>query len=359
MYLIAIVLGAFLASSLVLIAFPHSIMAVSENKSLVDIQTERNTRTEQSTPNGPPTADAGNNQVVKESDKVLLDGSGSSDPGNDKLSYNWQFVSPRNLQIKLEDAHSAKANFVAPSLEGVSKLPLFFKLTVSDGDFRTSDIVQILVTVGDSANKDASKTKTVTIVDTGAQPAKNQFFTSDLCGAGTSVYSYLVQGVKWRTFPVTFAIDATNSHIDANAAKAAVRKAFASYDALNNPAGTFFQETSSYSTAKIKVTWKYIDGPFNKLGYTSFSYRTDTRALTSATVTFDSGDKYFVSSTDRCGASGTLFDVQNIATHEIGHAINLGHVSDKLQSMYPTAFAGETLKRSLGNGDKLGETRLY
>ena len=51
-------------------------------------------------------------------------------------------------------------------------------------------------------------------------------------------------------------------------------------------------------------------------------------------------------------ASGTSFDVQNIATHEIGHALNLGHVSDRLQSMYPTSFAGETLKRSLGNGDK-------
>ena len=26
--------------------------------------------------------------------------------------------------------------------------------------------------------------------------------------------------------------------------------------------------------------------------------------------------------------SGTYFDLQNIATHEIGHAINMGHVSD-------------------------------
>jgi predicted Zn-dependent protease len=169
----------------------------------------------------------------------------------------------------------------------------------------------------------------------------------------------MVSGIKWRTFPVTYAIDATNSHIDINAAKAAVRKAFAAFDALNHPAGTFFQETSSYSSAKIKVIWKYLDGPYNKLGYTTFSYRTDTKALTSATVTLDSGDKFFVSSTERCGAFGSQFDVQNIATHEIGHAINLGHVSDKLQSMYPTSYAGETLKRTLGTGDKLGVTRLY
>jgi predicted Zn-dependent protease len=117
--------------------------------------------------------------------------------------------------------------------------------------------------------------------------------------------------------------------------------------------------TSNYAAAKIKFTWKYIDGPFKKLGYTTFSYRTATKALTSATVTLDSGDRYLVSPTERCGVSGSQFDVQNIATHEIGHAINLGHVSDKLQSMYPTSFAGETLKRTLGNGDIRGISNLY
>lgn len=102
-----------------------------------------------------------------------------------------------------------------------------------------------------------------------------------------------------------------------------------------------------------------MDGPYGQLGYTSYSYRLDTKALISATIYFDSGDRYFASSTERCSASGNTFDLQNIATHEIGHAMNLGHVSDRLQSMYPTSFAGETLKRSLGNGDKLGIKTLY
>ena len=81
--------------------------------------------------------------------------------------------------------------------------------------------------------------------------------------------------------------------------------------------------------------------------------------MLSATVTFDSGDRYFISGTDRCAVFGSQFDIQNLATHEIGHAINLGHVGDRLQSMYPTSFAGETLKRTLGNGDKLGVDALY
>jgi predicted Zn-dependent protease len=49
----------------------------------------------------------------------------------------------------------------------------------------------------------------------------------------------------------------------------------------------------------------------------------------------------------------------NIAMHEIGHAIGLGHVTDKLLIMYPVSMAGETLKRILGNGDKIGVDFLY
>ena len=313
--------------------------------------------------NHPPNADAGNNKIVRESEKVELDGGGSSDRDGDKLTFNWELVSPKNLNLKLDNANSPDANFIAPTFDSAtSKMTLVFKLTVGDGNFKASDIVRVSVTPidnGGNDNKDNNKIRTMTVIDSEEQPSKDQLFASDVCGAGTTAYSYLASGVKWRTFPVTFAIDAANSHVDINAAKTAVRKAFAAIDALNQPAGIFFQETSNYAVAKIKFTWKFIDGPYRQLGYTTFSYRTDTKALTSATVTLDSGDKYFISPTERCGGSGSLFDIQNIATHEIGHAINLGHVSDKLQSMYPSSLAGETLKRTLGNGDIRGISNLY
>ena len=376
-----ILIGTILSSCLlVMFAFPDSITASTEIDNSTntgaglqpqlqaDTQGQVKTRTDanvqESQHNHPPNADAGNNKIVRESENVELDGAGSSDRDGDKLTYNWGLVSPKNLKVKLDNANSADANFIAPTLESAtSKMTLVFKLTVSDGNFQNTDIVRISVTpidTGGNDKNDNNKIRTMTVIDTG-EPSKDQLFASDVCGAGTYAYSYLVSGVKWRTFPapVTFAIDAANSHVDINAAKTAVRKAFAAIDALNQPAGIFFQETSNYAAAKIKFTWKYIDGPYKQLGYTTFSYRTDTKALTSATVTLDSGDKYFISPTERCGGSGSLFDIQNIATHEIGHAINLGHVSDKLQSMYPSSLAGETLKRTLGNGDIRGISNLY
>jgi hypothetical protein len=146
---------------------------------------------------------------------VVLDGSKSIDSGGDKLSYSWQLVSPKNIKISLHNDDTPKPDFVASGLPGAStRLALAFKLTVSDGGLQSSDIVQILVTGDSNIEPDKNKIKTVPVIDTGKRPGTSQFFASDVCGNGTYQYSYLVSGIKWRTFPVTYAIDATNSHIE-------------------------------------------------------------------------------------------------------------------------------------------------
>jgi Matrixin len=53
-----------------------------------------------------------------------------------------------------------------------------------------------------------------------------------------------------------------------------------------------------------------------------------------------------------CG--GSSFDVQDIGTHELGHAVGLSHFSDSgaQATMYPSAPAGEVRKNTLTTGDK-------
>jgi len=65
--------------------------------------------------NDPPEANAGSLQQVYVGDKVILEGSGSSDPNGDALtSYNWEFVSrPGASRAELEDPTTVKPAFRA------------------------------------------------------------------------------------------------------------------------------------------------------------------------------------------------------------------------------------------------------
>ena len=178
----------------------------------------------------------------------------------------------------------------------------------------------------------------------------------DVCGDGTAKYATLSGGIKWKSFPVTYSIDASSSGIDSTKATNAVKAAFSTIDE-DHPGGNFF--SSVPSNAKINVKWSNIDGTGSILAQTTTYYNTASKSITKADIVFDSGDKWIVNSNSGCNGGGSLFDVQDIATHEIGHAIGLGHVTDNLLTMYKYASPGETLKSTLGIGDQRGIDRLY
>lgn len=104
------------------------------------------------------------------------------------------------------------------------------------------------------------------------------------------------------------------------------------------------------------VQWAAIDGPGEVLATASVCRNVATKEIVGFVVTMDSAEDW---ATD---GSSDKFDVENVASHEFGHVGGLGHDNPPRSgclTMYKFAGLGETQKRTLGLGDKLGMNELY
>jgi K319L-like, PKD domain len=169
------------------------------------------------TQNTPPTANAGPNQRIKESltgfitPFVQLNGTASSDPDGDNLSFSWKQIGGNN-QVTLDNPNSPTPSFVSPSL------PI-----VDASDNTTNDTLTFELTVDDGhGNKDTSDTN-VTVIPIHEPPTTN--ITSAVDGAGNSVVNGgsiggIVAGSSSITFTFTgnstISIDHFECSLDSN-----------------------------------------------------------------------------------------------------------------------------------------------
>ena len=100
----------------------------------------------------PPNADAGEDQTARPRATVTLDGSGSSDPGKEALTYHWDqdFGSAGGALadpgITLSDNTSVRPTFTAPDLIDSTPRVLTFNLTVKD-TFGSTDTDSVTIRV--------------------------------------------------------------------------------------------------------------------------------------------------------------------------------------------------------------------
>lgn len=112
--------------------------------------------------NSAPTADAGPDTSVAPNTAVTLDGTGSSDPDGDTLSYSW--TQTGGTSVTLSDSNTATPDFTSPNSS--TKTDLTFELTVDDGALTDTDSVTVTVTPASSDSLQASIQASSTLTGT-------------------------------------------------------------------------------------------------------------------------------------------------------------------------------------------------
>ncbi len=112
-----------------------------------------------------PIAHAGRDGVVLQEGEYTLDGTGSTDPDGDDLTYRWSQVG--GLEVTLAPAGSPTPSFVAPELAG----PVEFQLIVHDGEAESvADRVTVLAVGNDWADDDQDQLRNETETELGSDP---------------------------------------------------------------------------------------------------------------------------------------------------------------------------------------------
>lgn len=101
-----------------------------------------------STPNNPPVANAGPDAQVNEGNVCNLNGSLSSDPDGDALTFSWAQIAGTPT-VSLTGANTATPSFTAPMVSVNTNLT--FRLTVNDGRGGT-DTDDVVITVRDTSS---------------------------------------------------------------------------------------------------------------------------------------------------------------------------------------------------------------
>lgn len=174
---------------------------------------------------------------------------------------------------------------------------------------------------------------------------------------------YKLMGVKWNTLPVSYAINPTNwDGLPEGVVTEAISTAAETWD--DSTSAEIFNDIYT-----VDLSAQY--GIQNYQNAIAFGYNLDTNviAVTSvwytrvgkSIVEFDMlfNDQYIWGDATTNTAA---MDLQNIATHELGHGVGLGDIYSSACStvtMYGYSNNGEISKRTLEQPDIAGLQKLY
>lgn len=170
--------------------------------------------------------------------------------------------------------------------------------------------------------------------------------------------AYSLTGWKWNT-AYSGRLDTTNPYgLSSSGLLSAFNAGGNEWD--NSVAAEIFGSiTSGGSAGSIRK----FDG-FNQHGFKAGgNYVAVTYTWASGGVAVESDAAYNTNYPWSLSGASNAMDVQNVATHELGHTFGMGHTStasaNSCLTMYPYVNYGQTNQRTLGDGDLRGIDALY
>lgn len=162
----------------------------------------------------------------------------------------------------------------------------------------------------------------------------------------------------WDVMPVVWRYEDAGRPADLTReeAESAVRNAFATWNAAPGARVRFIEDDGGVADADVnRIVWQ-----------SSWPWDAEILALT-RTWTMPDGEIVHFDVTLNgedplwsTAGGGQAMDLQNAMTHEVGHALGLGHDEEHHgATMAPTASPGETRKRDLHRSDEDGARYLY
>jgi hypothetical protein len=163
----------------------------------------------------------------------------------------------------------------------------------------------------------------------------------------------------WQPDDVPVAYELESGNVPAGTAgEAAVHRAFETWSNLSSNleytfGGYVSQGAHAYDGRNL-VYWVNAGWPYdaNVAALTLHYYDTRDGHLLDADILFNGEDFTW-------GVGGDDYDIENTATHEVGHFSGLGHSADPEATMYAKSSVGQTKKRTLESDDIAGLEALY
>jgi len=176
----------------------------------------------------------------------------------------------------------------------------------------------------------------------------------------TIVDGYALSGHKWSVFQVPYYINTSNADgVSASAVTSAIQNAAAAWSMQSHANVLLYymgqtSGTSAVSNGKNEVFFRQATS--GSIAQTFRWWNATTNQLIDADVVFyDSSWKFFGGNS---GCSNGFY-IQEIATHELGHALGLDHSSVSTATMYPGSPYCNLSKESLDADDIAGIEKLY